>query len=79
MPQRMFRTMPPDVARFYHTIVNRALLNILAVKLGIFDTIFCQTVDPTVYSRWEQKLPGILTEIELRQGPASGRRRRRTD
>lgn len=62
--RRLFKTMPPDVAAFYHKIVNKAVLNLHAVKHGMFDAIFCNTNDPNVYRRWEQKLPFILECIE---------------
>jgi hypothetical protein len=40
--------MSLDAAKFYHRVFNRVLLNIHAVRIGLFDTLFCETDDPKV-------------------------------
>ena len=64
MNEKMFTSMPPDCRRFYQKIYNRAVLNLWAVRNGLFDTILCQTEDPNVTARWEAALPRIIAAMD---------------
>lgn len=72
MPQRLFTLMSPEGAKFYHRIFNRVILNIHAVRTGLFDTMFHQSEDPRLIARWEQALPSILEAIEKRSRDLDG-------
>ena len=66
MHDRLFTNMTPAARTFYHRVFNRALLNLHAVKTGLFDTLFCETDDPAVMRRWNEQLPYIVTQIRIR-------------
>lgn len=69
MPSRLFSLMTPAAASFYHKILNRVLLNLHAVKHGLFDTRFCETDDPRVFTRWTEAVPKIIqTMYDKKQG-----------
>lgn len=58
--------MSPAAALFYHRIFNRVLLNIYAVKNGLFPTLFCETEDPKIALRWSAALPTIVETMHKR-------------
>ena len=66
MIERIFKSMSPEASKFYHKVFNRALLNMYAVKNGSFDTLFCETEDPRVLSRWKKALPGIVAKVQVK-------------
>ena len=65
MIQKMFSTMSPEGARFYHKIFNRVLLNMHAVKHGYFDTLFCETDDEKINRKWSAALPHIVKQLHV--------------
>ena len=65
MIEKMFTTMSPECARFYHKIFNRVLLNMHAVKHGYFDTLFCETTDEKVAHAWTKALPRIVEQMHV--------------
>jgi hypothetical protein len=64
--ERLFKSMSPEAAKFYHRVFNRILLNIHAVKIGLFPTLFCETDDPRVALRWSAALPTIVETMHKR-------------
>ena len=66
MPDRLFTNMTPAARQFYHRVFNRVLLNLHAVRTGLFDTLFCETEDPRVMGRWTTELPRIVEQIRVR-------------
>lgn len=62
--EKLFSSMSPEAAKFYHKIFNRTLLNIYAVRYGLFDILFCETEDPMIMVRWDKELPNIINFIE---------------
>ena len=70
--RKLFASMSPEAAKFYHRIFNRVILNTHAVRTGLFDTMFCDTEDPRLIGRWEAALPGILEAIDKRSRDTDG-------
>jgi hypothetical protein len=58
--------MSPEAARFYHRVFNRVLLNIHAVRTGLFPTLFCETDDPRIGLMWTEALPKIVETMHQR-------------
>jgi hypothetical protein len=67
MSRRVFESMSGDGKRFYSRVFNTVLLNSFAVRIGLFDTLFCETDDPQVMTRWNEQLPLIVRELEIRR------------
>lgn len=68
MVRRVFTSMPPDCAKFYNHLMNRLVLNIWAVRMGLFDSLLCESSDPFVFVRWCEALPRIIETIEANKG-----------
>lgn len=64
--ERVFSTMPPECAKFYHRVFNEVLLNLHAVRHGYFDVLLCETDSAQVVHRWKQDAPRIV-ELMLRE------------
>ena len=67
MTRKLFETMSPAARSFYSRVFNRAIINAWAVKHGYFDTLLCETEDPTIILRWQAALPAITAEIMKRK------------
>lgn len=52
---------------FYDKIIARAMVNAWAVQQGLFDTLLCETEDPTALLRWQLSLPAITAEVARRK------------
>ena len=65
MIQKMFSSMSPEAAKFYHKVFNRVLLNMHAVKYGYFDTLFCEAKDDKVFVQWTKALPQIVNQMHV--------------
>jgi hypothetical protein len=46
--------------KFYQLVFNHAMLNIIAVRRGLFDVLLCETEDPSIMIRWKQAVPQIM-------------------
>jgi hypothetical protein len=46
--------------KFYQLVFNHAMLNIIAVRRGLFDILLCETEDPSDMIRWKQAVPQIM-------------------
>lgn len=57
----------PQFMMFYAGIINRSMLNLHAVRAGLFDTVLCETDDPTVMSRWIAAVPQIVEAVVHRR------------
>ena len=64
--KKLFVSMSPDARRFYSRIINTAVLNLHAVRTGLFDILLCETNDPAVARRWKESLPNIIQSMEER-------------
>lgn len=67
MSRRVFESMTPEAKRFYSRVFNTVLLNSFAVRIGLFDTLLCETDDPRIMSRWQEELPAIVKELKIRR------------
>lgn len=61
--RKLFETMSPEARKFYMRIMNTAILNLHAVRLGFFDILLCETDDPRDVTRWHTVLPTIIDKI----------------
>jgi hypothetical protein len=64
---RPFSTMDEKSRVFYSGVFAEALLNIQAVRRGVFDTYLSETEDPSVARRWKQALPTIVRQLMVMQ------------
>jgi hypothetical protein len=62
--RKMFESMTPEARKFYMRVINTAVLNLHAVRAGLFDTLLCETDDPRVSLRWKTSLPNIIETME---------------
>jgi hypothetical protein len=65
MTRKFFESMTPPAKRFYSRVFNNALLNIMAVQRGYFDTYLHETDDPEVMRRWAEAIPQVVTMIKM--------------
>lgn len=65
--KKMFESMSPEGKRFYSRVFNTAVLNLHAVRTGLFDTLLCETEDPRVTIRWKKELPRIIEIMQIRK------------
>jgi len=65
--RKLFESMSPEAKRFYSRVINTAVLNLHAVRTGLFDTLLCETDDPRVSIRWKEALPNIIESMEARR------------
>ncbi len=65
--KKLFESMSPDARRFYMRVINTAVLNLHAVRTGLFDTLLCETDDPRVARRWKEALPNIIESMITRK------------
>jgi hypothetical protein len=52
---------------FYAKIFSHCLFNVHAVRKGYFDTLFCETNDPTINIRWRAAVPKIIENMHSRK------------
>jgi hypothetical protein len=64
--EKVFSTMSPECARFYHRLFNEVLVNLYAVKDGLFDTFICDIEDPQIMNRWRNEAPMIIEVMIMR-------------
>lgn len=64
--KKIFESMSPDARQFYSRIINTAVLNLHAVRTGLFDILLCETDDPRVARRWRESIPNIIESMEVR-------------
>lgn len=65
--KKMFESMTPEARMFYMRVINTAVLNLHAVRTGLFDTLLCETDDPRVTRRWKETLPNIIDSMVARK------------
>lgn len=70
--RRMFTAMDIDSRRFYARIVNTAMLNIYAVRHGLFEELICESKDSTIGIRWMQAQSLIMDAINNRNQADAG-------
>lgn len=59
--------------QFYHRILSNVMLNLHAVRMGYFNTLLCETDDPTVAAKWLETRHDIARIIrEKNQRDAAG-------
>lgn len=56
--------MDENSSRFYSAVFSNVLLNLYAVKNGWFDTLICETEDPSFALKWRQSVPEILQRLK---------------
>jgi hypothetical protein len=64
--RKMFPDMDADTRRFYAKIISTAMCNIYAVEHDLFDTLFCESDDPTIMDRWLEIEPAVMNAIQNR-------------
>ena len=64
--KKIFESMSPEARKFYSRVINTAVLNLHAVRTGLFDILLCETNDPRVARRWRESLPNIIESMEAR-------------
>lgn len=65
--KKLFEGMTPEARKFYMRVINTAVLNMHAVRTGLFDTLLCETDDPRVSIRWKETLPHIIDSMIARK------------
>ena len=60
---RNFLSMDEKADKFYTRIMSNVLLNIYAVRNGLFDTLICETDDPTFSLRWRDAVPFVVEHM----------------
>jgi hypothetical protein len=63
MSRMMFQDFPKETRAFYSRIVYKGMLNIVAVRRGLFDQIFCESTDETVFYRFHALMDSIKQEL----------------
>jgi hypothetical protein len=51
----------------YKPMLENIMLNLRAVQLGMFDTLFCETEDPKFVQRWKAVRPQIIEKFHERK------------
>jgi len=66
MHEKIFKSMDPASRRFYSRVFNTAILNLHAVRTGLYDILLCETEDPRAMIRWRAAVPQIIQAIQER-------------
>lgn len=66
MSEKLFESMDPAARRFYSRVFNTALLNMHAVRTGLYSTLLCETDDPLAMIRWRDAVPRVVMAIQER-------------
>lgn len=67
MSDQLFRYMDDRSRRFYARIFNTAVMNLYAVRNGMYPTLMCETDDPRFMLHWRAAVPGIIARMEARR------------
>jgi hypothetical protein len=62
-----FEKADPETRRVFLSVFYNVLVNLNAVKMGLYDKLLCETDDPLAGLRWKEDMPKVIQAMKERK------------